>query len=90
MKQMFSDLESSNGTVVISASGGLEYAFEGGAYQNGAFTYSILSLLYNSVWNTLKISELQKAVMEKVYKLTDGNQQPNVRTGTLNYDWVVW
>lgn len=90
MKQMFSDLESSNGTIVISASGGMEYAFEGGDYQNGVFTYSILNLLYDSVWNTLKISELQKTVMENVYKLTDGKQQPNVRTGTLNYDWVVW
>ncbi len=90
MKQMFADLESSNGTIVISASGGMEYAFEGGNYRNGVFTYSILNLLYDSVWNTLKVSELQKAVMENVYRLTNGRQQPNVRTGTLNYDWVVW
>lgn len=90
MKQMFSDLESSNGTIVISASGGMEYAYEGGNYNNGVFTYSILNLLDNSVWNTLKISELQKTVMENVFHLTDGKQQPNVRTGTLNYDWVVW
>lgn len=90
MKQMFSELESSNGTIVISASGGMEYAFEGGTYKNGVFTYSILDLLYNSVWNTLKISELQKTVIEKVENLTEGKQQPNVRTGTLNYDWIVW
>src|SRR5690606_24210933 len=37
MKQLFSDLES-NGTVTISASGGLEYAFESKDYQNGVFT----------------------------------------------------
>lgn len=90
MKQMFSNLESTNGTIVISASGGMEYAFEGGNFKNGVFTYSILNLLDDSIWNTLKISELQKTVMERVYKLTDGKQQPNVRTGTLNYDWIVW
>ncbi|MEG0915869.1 MAG: caspase family protein [Myroides sp.] len=90
MKQMFSELESANGTIVISASGGKEYAFEGGSYKNGVFTYSILNLLYNSVWNTLKISDLQRTVIKNVYDLTDGKQQPNVRTGTLNYDWIVW
>lgn len=90
MKEMFSDLESSNGTVVISASGGMEYAFEGGNYKNGVFTFCMLNELNDSIWNNLKISELQKTVMEKVYKLTNGKQQPNVRAGTLNYDWIVW
>lgn len=90
MKQMFSDLEASNGTIVISASGGMEYAFEGGGYKNGVFTYSILDLLYNSVWNTLKISELQKTVIQNVEKLTNGKQLPNVRTTPLYYDWVIW
>jgi hypothetical protein len=90
MKELFSDLESRSGTIVISASGGMEYAMETEKYQNGVFTYSLIESLENNVWNTLPISQLQKTVIDKVSERTLGLQKPTVRLGTLNYDWIVW
>ncbi len=90
MKELFSDIESGNGTVVISASGGMEFAFEDAKYQNGVFTYSLIRKLEESIWNTLKVSELQEHVINEVFKLTRGMQRPTIRAGNLASDWVVW
>jgi hypothetical protein len=89
MKELFSDLEST-GAVVISASGGMEFALENAAYQNGIFTYSFIETLETSIWNTLSISELQEQVITKVQTRSFGLQKPTVRSGVLNYDWVIW
>ena len=90
MKELFSDIESGNGTVVISASGGMEFAFETKEYQNGVFTYSLMKKLDESIWNSLNVSELQEHVISEVFKLTDGMQRPTIRAGNLASDWVVW
>lgn len=90
MKELFSDIESGNGTVVISASGGMEFAFETKEYQNGVFTYSLMKKLDESIWNSLNVSELQDHVISEVFKLTDGMQRPTIRAGNLASDWVVW
>ncbi|MAZ26574.1 MAG: hypothetical protein CL868_05780 [Cytophagaceae bacterium] len=90
MKEIFSDLSTTDGTVVISAAGGMEFAYESQDYKNGVFTYSLIDKLEKSIWNSLKISQLQEAVMDNVYTLTNGKQKPTVRTGVLNHDWILW
>ena len=48
MQKLFSFSEKGNVTIVFSASGGMQVAYEGAKYQNGYFTYAIKkALLYN-------------------------------------------
>lgn len=86
MQTQFADLKSSHGTVVISAAGGLEYAFESSEWNNGVFTYCIR-----------KGIEEKKADLETgnydgnvtVQELTKGKQKPTSRKENLEYDWTI-
>jgi hypothetical protein len=44
-KQLFTDIKQTNGTIVISASGGLEYAIESNNLRNGIFTFALLEAI---------------------------------------------
>lgn len=42
-RQIFSDFKMNNGTIVVSASGGMEYAMESAKLKNGLFSYVLIS-----------------------------------------------
>lgn len=95
MQQLFADLSSTNGTVVISSASGDEYALESEEWKNGVFTYSILDGLTslkadNNFDGVIQISELQQYVGEQVQVLTNGAQKPTFRQQNLEDDFVIW
>lgn len=93
MQNMFFDLNKSNGTIIIAASGGKEYAYEGQDWNNGVFTYSLLKTLQEKGYDTWKgalgipVSVLQKEVYKKVRNLTKGKQKPTARSENPDWDW---
>jgi WD40 repeat protein len=96
MRNMFSDFSNSNGSMVISAAGGLEYAFESPTWNNGVFTYSIRNGIENVEADdegnfNLKVSvnELLRYVSKKVIELTNGQQKPTSRRELLSFDWEL-
>jgi hypothetical protein len=95
MKELFADLRRSSGATVISAAGGAEYALEGADWNNGVFTYAILSGLKEKKADLNKdgnimLSELKTYVQKVVPDLTGGRQQPTSRTENLVNDFRVW
>ncbi len=97
MQNQFADLTNSNGTVVISAAGGLEFAFESEKWNNGVFTYCIRKAIEETeadrtggnLDGMVSVQELLNYVSTKVTELTDGNQRPTSRRENLEYDWRV-
>lgn len=95
LQEMFMDLRKGSGAVVISSAGGMEYAWEGGEFKNGLFTYCLLEGLKtrNADLNRdgeIKISELKEYVTDKVEKLTKGEQKPTSRRENYEFDFVIW
>jgi hypothetical protein len=95
MKKIFTDLKRSTGATVISASGGEESALESADWNNGVFTYSVLSGLKEMKADLNKdgkimLSELQDYVQKRVVELTGGRQTPTSRTENLENDFRVW
>jgi hypothetical protein len=94
MQNLFADLSNSSGTTVISAAGGLEYAFESAKWNNGVFTYCIRNGLEQLEADangdkTISLQELSNYVSENVTRLTNGRQKPNARQENLEFDWAV-
>lgn len=94
MQDLFANLNNSNGTTVLSAAGGREYALESDEWKNGVFTYSILKALKDENTDTNKnkkisVKELKQSVFEAVRQLTGGRQKPTSRLETLD-DWNIW
>ncbi len=95
MKEVFADISNSNGAVVISAAGGLEYALESNRWNNGVFTYAVLQALQSGKADINKdhkttISELKNYVSENVQQLTGGRQKPTSRRENFDSDWILW
>lgn len=95
MKELFTDLRKSSGTVIISSAGGLEFAIEGGEWNNGVFTYSFISGLTEMKADVNKdgrvmLGEMNEYIREAVYELTKGRQQPTNRAEVLESDWRLW
>ena len=95
MKELFAELNSGNGTIVISAAGGLEYAYENTELNNGVFTYCIKTALLEGAAdinndNLTSVMELKKYVSKMVEEKTNGRQRPTSRKETLQTDWKVW
>ena len=95
MKELFADVSKNNGTVVISAAGGLEYALEDAKYSNGVFTYAIKKGLLEKAAdkNTdgdVSVNELKEYVSKTVEELTKGKQKPTTRKEVLEFDWKLW
>jgi uncharacterized caspase-like protein len=96
MKELFTDLRRSTGATVISAAGGVQFAYEGiNGLKNGVFTHCIKEGLSNKAADLNKdgkiaLSELQQYVAEQVVKLTGGKQQPTSRIENLVNDFRVW
>jgi uncharacterized caspase-like protein/WD40 repeat protein len=94
-KQLFSDLRKTNGTTVISAASGVEYAIEGDVWQNGVFTYALLSGLQDKKADlnndgAVYLSELQKYLQARVPELTQGKQTPTSRAENMINDFRIW
>ncbi len=94
-KQLFTDLRLNNGTNVVSASGGNEFAMEGNEWKNGVFTYTFLSGIIQKSADLnqdgiVMLSELQEYVEEGVFKLTNGRQKPTSRVKNLVHDFYLW
>ncbi|MBC7534856.1 MAG: caspase family protein, partial [Ferruginibacter sp.] len=94
MQDLFASLNNGNGTTVLSAAGGREYALESDQWKNGVFTYSLLKALKNSATDEnankkISVKELKKAVFTSVKSLTGGRQKPTSRVELLD-DWDIW
>ena len=94
MKDLFPEFNTT-GTVIISASSGLGYAIENDVWQNGVFTYAILTGLaeYKADKNSdrkITVSELRDFVIEEVEILTEGKQKPTSRQENVEFDFRVW
>lgn len=95
MKELFADVSKNNGTVVISAAGGLEYALEDAKYSNGVFTYAIKKGLLEKAADKnadgdISVNELKEYVSKTVEELTKGKQKPTTRKEVLEFDWNLW
>lgn len=95
MKELFVDLQQSTGATVISSASGEEYAFESPQWNNGVFTYALITGLKNGSADknkdgSIHVSEIQSYVYERVSALTNGKQNPTSRTENTENDFVVW
>ncbi|MEO7922552.1 MAG: caspase family protein [Chitinophagaceae bacterium] len=94
MQDMFANLNNGNGTTVLSAAGGKEYALESDKWKNGVFTYSVLNAFKDTSTDEngnkkISVKELKKAVFTAVKTLTGGRQKPTSRVEVLD-DWDIW
>ena len=94
-ENLFADLRRGTGAVVISSASGNEYALEGERWNNGVFTYAVLSGLKEGRADANKdgvvtVGELQAYVIDEVRKLTAGGQNPTVRQENLDFDFQIY
>lgn len=94
-KELFIDLRKGTGTTIISSAGGVEFAFESSAWNNGLFTFCLLNNLKNRKADlnndeVVRISELRKTVQEEVYNLSNGFQRPTSRLDNIQSDFIIW
>jgi len=98
MQNLFADLSSGNGAVIISAAGGMEYAFESDKWNNGVFTYCIRRGIEEELAdkqdgngdNRVNVGELKTYVSRKVSELTGGKQRPVSRRENIEFNWIIW
>jgi hypothetical protein len=95
MQTTMADLRLNNGSTIISSAGGTEYAMEGEQWENGVFTYCLLTGLENKEADLnsdkiITLIELQEYLRYKVPELTEGNQQPNSRIKNRSINFVIW
>lgn len=92
MKAHFEDIATGNGSVIISAAGGEEYALEMPDLQNGVFTYALLSFLNSEAHENSEnasISALKAYLLKTVPELTQGRQKPTMRRENALNDWKL-
>ncbi|MFZ4059159.1 MAG: caspase family protein, partial [Ferruginibacter sp.] len=96
MQQLFSFSEMGNGTVVISAAGGTQSAFENNKYKNGYFTYALKEALLEykaapsyELNKIITLNQLVKYLKKRVAELTNGRQIPNLRINNPDLNWRV-
>lgn len=98
MQNLFADISSGNGSVIISAAGGMEYAFESDKWNNGVFTYCIRKGIEEEKADKeegngdrlVDVAELKNYVSRKVSELTNGRQKPVSRRENIEFNWVIW
>ncbi|WP_028788903.1 caspase family protein [Terrimonas ferruginea] len=86
IQELFGDLSRGNGSFVISAAAGNEYAYEGQSWNNGVFTYSFLN---NLSWGDRRtpLRQLRAAIYDLVNKQTNGLQTPASRRENGWWNW---
>ncbi|MCK5137536.1 MAG: caspase family protein [Bacteroidales bacterium] len=95
MKEIFVDLRRGTGAIVISSSGGGEFAYESPKWNNGVFTYAFLEGLKSGNADANKdgnilVSEIRDYAFDKVKHLTNNMQNPTSRRDNLEFDFCVW
>lgn len=94
-KSLFLDLRKGTGTTVISSAGGVEFAFESSAWNNGLFTYCLINSIKNGKSDlnddkSVSISELRETLREEVTKMSNGFQKPSMRLSNIETDFEIW
>lgn len=95
VQELFADLRRTSGAAVISSASGKEFAFESAKWNNGVFTFALLDGLKSGAADgdqdgTVKVSELRDFVIDRVQKLTSGQQTPTSRRENLEFDFPVF
>ncbi len=88
MQSLFVNVGKGTGTVIIAASGGVQFAQERSELGHGVFTYSVIEAMKK--FPEIKISNLKKYIGNRVLELTNGLQKPTTRNETIAVDWNVW
>lgn len=93
MKARFEDAVNENGTVIISAAGGKEYALENDVYSNGIFTFALLQCLQKLQGDTdhdgkISIEELKQFLLTRVPEYSGGRQKPTMRRENAFNNWI--
>ncbi len=94
MQEEFLDLSKHNGTIVIAAAAGSEFAMESGVRKNGLFTYVLLKGLFEFRADRdhdgrITTSELQHYLGREVEILSRGGQKPSARQENQGIDWTI-
>lgn len=95
LNQLFFDFGAGTGATVVAAAAGVEFAFEAPEWDNGVFTYALLSGIRSLRADmdrdgAVRLSELTDYVSARVSELTDGRQTPTARAQALERDYVVY
>lgn len=88
-ESLFANVNNSNGTFVIAASAGSEFAYETDK-TGGVFTYSFIHAFNKNMYNWVNgptIESIQKDTYDMVKTLTKGLQKPNSRSENFRYNW---
>ncbi|MGH1372085.1 MAG: caspase family protein [Cellvibrionaceae bacterium] len=93
LQNTFVDLRASTGAVVISASGGREYALEKSG--NGVFTSALLAGLGKKAADSdqdgiVSVEELRRYTYSEVSRLTNGGQTPTTRKNNLEINFGLY
>lgn len=88
MQSLFVNVGKGTGAIIISASGGVQFAQERSELGHGVFTYSVIEAM--NQFPTMKVSAFKKFVGDRVFELTKGLQRPTTRNETIAVDWDVW
>lgn len=94
LRASFLDPQSRSGASIISASGGLQFAFENQRVSNGLFTHAVLEGLQSGQADAnqdgqTELEELFHYVRNRVTSLSDGRQVPSVRSEPLYGRFVL-
>ncbi|MFT3705346.1 MAG: caspase family protein [Agriterribacter sp.] len=88
MQNLFVNVGKGTGAIIISASGGVQFAQERSELGHGVFTYSVIEAMKNN--EHMKVADFKKYVGNRVLELTNGLQKPTTRNETIAADWNVW
>ena len=94
MQEEFLDLTKHNGTIVIAAAAGSEFAMESSAQGNGLFTWVLKKGLFEGAADRdddgrITTSELQDYLGREVEKISKGGQKPSTNQDNQGIDWTV-
>lgn len=94
MKASFEDLASGNGTVIISAAGGKEFALENDRYSNGVFTWCLLrgwrdGAADDNGDHEISVEELKNYLIKEVPLHTGNRQRPTARRENPVNPWFL-
>ena len=94
MQEEFLDLTKHNGTIVIAAAGGAEFALETADHRNGLFTYVLIKGLFEGFADKdndkqISTTELQYYLAKEVERLSLGGQKPSTNQDNQGLEWLI-
>lgn len=95
MQELFVNLDMGSGAQVIAAAAGNSYALESDTWQNGVFTYALLTGITTGAADAngdgqVQVAELNRYVGDAVERLTAGAQRPTSRQENPDANFVIW